>query len=65
MTNNKNRFLPLILALCLVAGIGIGTFYANHFSGNKLDLLPHYTFGQMWLLLRDLHLCQGQNHQLY
>lgn len=39
MTNNKNRFLPLILALCLVAGIGIGTFYANHFSGNKLGII--------------------------
>lgn len=40
MTNNsKNRFVPLLLAVCLIAGIGIGTFYADHFSGNKLGII--------------------------
>ncbi|WP_300726234.1 S41 family peptidase [uncultured Bacteroides sp.] len=38
-TNNKNRLMPLLLAICLVAGILIGTFYANHFSGNKLGII--------------------------
>lgn len=38
-TNNKNRFMPLLLAVCLIAGILIGTFYANHFSGNKLGII--------------------------
>lgn len=31
--------MPLLLALCLVAGILIGTFYANHFSGNRLNII--------------------------
>ena len=26
--------MPLVMALCVVVGIMIGTFYANHFSGN-------------------------------
>ena len=37
--NNSSRFVPLLLALCLVAGILIGTFYANHFSGNRLNII--------------------------
>ena len=32
--NNKNRYMPVMLALCVVLGIVIGTFYANHFGGN-------------------------------
>ena len=39
MKNNNSRFMPFLLAVCLVAGIAIGTFYANHFSGNKLGLI--------------------------
>ena len=31
--------MPLFLALSLVAGILIGTFYANHFSGNRLSII--------------------------
>jgi len=37
--NNKNRFSPLWLALSAVIGIVIGTFYANHFSGNRLSII--------------------------
>ena len=37
--NNSSRFTPILLALCLVAGILIGTFYANHFSGNRLNII--------------------------
>ncbi len=37
--NKKNRFSPLWLALCVVIGILIGTFYANHFSGNRLSII--------------------------
>ena len=33
--DSKNRYMPLIMALCIIIGIVIGTFYANHFSGNK------------------------------
>jgi peptidase, S41 family len=31
--------MPFLLAICLVAGILIGTFYTNHFSGNKLGII--------------------------
>lgn len=35
--------MPLALAVCLVAGILIGTFYANHFSGNRLNIINNST----------------------
>ncbi len=43
-TNNmksekKNRFMPLVMAVCVVIGIVIGSFYANHFSGNRLTII--------------------------
>ncbi len=31
--------MPLWLALCVVVGILIGTFYANHFAGNRLNII--------------------------
>ncbi|MCD8317610.1 MAG: S41 family peptidase [Paraprevotella sp.] len=37
--NNSSRFTPILLAICLVIGILIGTFYANHFSGNRLNFI--------------------------
>lgn len=40
MSQNKtNRYMPMILALCVIIGILIGTFYANHFSGNRLNII--------------------------
>ena len=40
MKQNKNsRLLPFLMALCVVIGILIGTFYANHFSGNRLNII--------------------------
>ena len=36
---NRNRFSPLWLALAVVVGILIGTFYANYFSGNRLSII--------------------------
>ncbi len=36
---NKNRFMPLVMAVCVVLGIVIGSFYANHFSGNRLTVI--------------------------
>ena len=35
----NNRFMPIIMAVCVVIGILIGTFYANHFSGNRLSII--------------------------
>lgn len=31
--------MPLLMALCVVAGILIGSFYTNHFSGNRLNII--------------------------
>ena len=31
--------MPLLMALCMVMGIMIGSFYANHFSGNRLTIV--------------------------
>ncbi|MBP3790376.1 MAG: S41 family peptidase [Prevotella sp.] len=37
--NKQNHFSPLWLALSAVVGIFIGTFYANHFGGNRLSII--------------------------
>ncbi|MCD8211215.1 MAG: S41 family peptidase [Prevotella sp.] len=37
--NKSNRMMPLIMALCVVLGIIVGTFYANHFLGNRLNII--------------------------
>ena len=37
--NKSNRFVPLWMAVCMVIGIFVGTFYANHFSGNRLNII--------------------------
>lgn len=37
--NKSNRLMPLLMALCVVIGIVVGTFYANHFSGNRLNII--------------------------
>ncbi len=37
--NKNNRFMPFIMALCVVIGIVIGSFFSNHFSGNRLNII--------------------------
>ena len=37
--NTKNRFIPLWLAIAAIIGIFIGTFYGNHFQGNRLNII--------------------------
>ena len=39
--SNKNtfRFTPLVIAVSVVLGILIGTFYAKHYGGNKLGII--------------------------
>ena len=40
MSKGKNyRFTPLWMAISVVIGILIGSFYANHFSGNRLSII--------------------------
>lgn len=38
MSDKKTRFIPIIIAISVVAGIFIGTFYANRFSQNTPEL---------------------------
>ena len=37
--NINKRYMPILLALSVVIGIVIGTFYAKHFSGNRLNII--------------------------
>ncbi len=36
---NSPRFVPLVVAIGIVLGILIGSFYANHYSGNRLNII--------------------------
>ena len=38
-SKSNNRFIPLIIAVSVVIGILIGTFYAQHFAGNRLGII--------------------------
>ena len=31
--------MPIIMAVCVVIGIGIGSFFSNHFAGNRLNII--------------------------
>ncbi|MBQ7181795.1 MAG: S41 family peptidase [Bacteroidaceae bacterium] len=37
--NNNSRFIPLLLALCVIGGILLGMFYSNHFSGSRINFI--------------------------
>ena len=37
--NRTNRYMPILMAASVVIGIAIGTFYTNHFSGNRLNII--------------------------
>lgn len=37
--NRPNRLTPLLMSVCVIIGVVIGTFYANHFSGNRLNII--------------------------
>lgn len=37
--DRKNPFVPVIIAVSLVAGILVGTFLANRFAGNRLNII--------------------------
>ncbi len=36
---HSSRFTPLIIALSVITGILIGTFYAKHYAGNRLGII--------------------------
>lgn len=37
--SKKYRYMPLLMALCIVIGVVIGTFFANHFSTQRLNII--------------------------
>lgn len=40
MNRNKSyRYTPLLVAIGVMIGIIIGNFYANHFSGKRLNII--------------------------
>ena len=39
MKNRLFRFIPLLLSIAMILGIMIGTFYSNHFAGNRLAII--------------------------
>lgn len=36
---NSNRLIPLLVAVSIVIGIAVGTFYTKHFSGNHIGVI--------------------------
>ena len=37
--NKSKRFMPIVMAVCVVIGIVIGSFFSNHFGGNRLSII--------------------------
>jgi len=36
---NKHRLTPFLMAVSMVLGVVVGTFYASHYSGNRLNII--------------------------
>ena len=36
---NKHRLTPFLMAVSIVLGVFVGTFYASHYSGNRLNII--------------------------
>lgn len=39
MKNHTSRFMPVIIAISIVLGIVLGTFFSDRFSGNRLNII--------------------------
>lgn len=39
MNKENRRFVPLLVSVGVVVGILVGSFFANHFSGNRLSII--------------------------
>lgn len=37
--HSSSKFIPLIVSISLIVGLLIGSFYANHFTGNRLSII--------------------------
>jgi len=38
-SNNKHRFTPLYMSLCMIVGVLLGLFYSAHFNRNNLSII--------------------------
>lgn len=52
MKNNTTRFLPLLLAVCVMIGIAIGSFYTNRFAVNRYNGIVNAAPGKVNALMR-------------
>ena len=52
MRNKNTRFTPFFMAVCMVIGIAIGTFYTSHFSGNRRNGIINTTSNKVNALMR-------------
>ena len=52
MKNKKTRFTPFIMAVCVVIGMAIGTFYTNHFTVNRQNGIINTTSNKVNALMR-------------
>ena len=39
MNNRPLRFTPIIIAISVIVGILVGTYYARHYGGNRLGII--------------------------
>lgn len=39
MTHRTSRFVPIVIAISVIVGILIGTFFANRYAGNRLNII--------------------------
>ena len=38
-TQRTSRFVPLVIAISMILGIILGTFFSDRFSGNRLNII--------------------------
>ena len=62
-TKSSSRFTPVIIAISVVIGILIGTFYAKHFAGNRLGCLLYTSTGRNPMIPQAQSLCRRLQSQ--
>ena len=52
MKNKNTRFIPLLMAVCVVVGIAIGRFYTNQFAVSRMNSMIHNSSNKVNALMR-------------
>ena len=52
MKNKSTRFIPLLMAVCVVVGIAIGRFYTNQFAVSRMNSMIHNSSNKVNALMR-------------